>query len=472
MTPSQFDRLSRHFAERKLSRRQALVTGGALAAAGTAGVDFHRVAAEQATPASSPTAENDEHVSYMFVQTFGTGSIDAATEGVPTLLLVADHLAGQTLYFSDRPDRIVGMVPTEKFLGTEAGSSGFGFTESNPPNAALVLPDSKVLVVELIDPKYDSDTGQVRYQLRVLDDLSQIDLELETEPLTTANAVGDFTAASLFIDDCANGQIVCVSTQGDLLLLAGQTSIRTATAQAGAVAPPAINRSRQTIWPPSPSNVTNRIPMANARPPVALPNTSRRRSPARTCSRHQDQEPGPAPTGSLDEFHRAAIPGSGDSGRLQFRLGALRLLAPQITCGPDDPHRLGELENETAQLRCLGRFTSRPCCHKPFFRRVGAASEFPHTGNHRTQINLPSNRSEIVDDRQFDQVARVIGQTTNRRQAIRGLMVLAAGAIGLKVAGADAARRGYAGQPPTTRTALPLSSVRFQRTRGSSARCV
>lgn len=221
MTPSQFDRLSRHFAERKLSRRQALVTGGALAAAGTAGVDFHRVAAEQATPASSPIASNDEHVSYMFVQTFGAGSIDAATEGVPTLLLVADHLAGQTLYFSDRPDRIVGMVPTEKFLGTEAGSSGFGFTESNPPNAALVLPDSKVLVVELIDPRYDSDTGQVRYQLRVLDDLSQIDLELETEPLTTANAVGDFTAASLFIDDCANGQIVCVSTQGGFAPLGG-----------------------------------------------------------------------------------------------------------------------------------------------------------------------------------------------------------------------------------------------------------
>jgi hypothetical protein len=32
---------------------------------------------------------------------------------------------------------------------------------------------------------------------------------LETEPLTAAQAAGDFTAASLFIDDCPDGHVVC-----------------------------------------------------------------------------------------------------------------------------------------------------------------------------------------------------------------------------------------------------------------------
>ena len=40
------------------------------------------------------------------------------------------------------------------------------------------------------------------YQLRVLDDVADADLTLDVEPLTAADAEGDFTAASLFIDDC------------------------------------------------------------------------------------------------------------------------------------------------------------------------------------------------------------------------------------------------------------------------------
>lgn len=98
---------------------------------------------DQATPEvptvqASPDAASAAGVQFMFVQTFGAGSLDAATEGVPNMLLVADHLAGQTLYFSDRPERVVGMVPTEQFLST-GPSGGSGFSELDPPNAALVF---------------------------------------------------------------------------------------------------------------------------------------------------------------------------------------------------------------------------------------------------------------------------------------------------------------------------------------------
>jgi hypothetical protein len=213
MEPSQFDSITRLFASRRLSRRSAILTGAGIGALGVVGANA-QATPEAVTDQAMPEAGTKQGVPYMFVQTFGAGSIDAATDGVEMLLLVADHVAGQTLYFSDRPERIVGMVPTEKLIGVEGENSGIGFTPENPPNAALVLPDNKILVVELIDPSYDPATGQIRYQLRVLDDVSQMDLKLETEPLTAADAVGDFTAASLFIDDCDNGEVTCYASDG------------------------------------------------------------------------------------------------------------------------------------------------------------------------------------------------------------------------------------------------------------------
>ena len=116
MDPAQFDSITRFFASRRLSRRSAILTGAGVAALGVAG------AAAQATPdaatgQATPEAGFNSDIPFMFVQTFGAGSIDQATDGVELLLLVADHVAGQTLYFSDRPERIVGMVPTEKLLG-------------------------------------------------------------------------------------------------------------------------------------------------------------------------------------------------------------------------------------------------------------------------------------------------------------------------------------------------------------------
>ncbi len=211
MSLSQFDRVSALLTERKLSRRKALAATGGLAALG-----LTRTAAQDATPEASPIAlESADGVEFMFVQTLGAGSIDAATDGVESLLLVADHLAGQTIFFSDRPDRIVGMVPTADFLTGGADAEGLGFTPADPPNAALVLPSGKILIVELVTPEYDASTGQVRYQMRILEDVTQIDLHLEDEPLTRADAVGEFTSASLFIDDCPDGHVICWGPDGE-----------------------------------------------------------------------------------------------------------------------------------------------------------------------------------------------------------------------------------------------------------------
>src|SRR5215203_5519371 len=114
MDPTHLDRIARLFATRRLSRRAAVAAGGA-AALGIAGAAH---AAQNATPAATPSTDEQGGVPFMFVQTFGAGSLAPKDGEDGTLTLTADHLAGQTIYFSDRPERIVGMVATERFLGT------------------------------------------------------------------------------------------------------------------------------------------------------------------------------------------------------------------------------------------------------------------------------------------------------------------------------------------------------------------
>jgi hypothetical protein len=213
MLPNRFDSITRAFAERRMTRRAAVAT----AASGLAAAGFgssRATAHDEGTPAASPVAEGGAGVAFMFVQTFGAGSIGPSESGDGLLLLTADHLAGQTLYFSDRPERIVGMVSTEQFLGAGGTDEGIDFTLTDPPNAALVLPDDRVLVVELIDPTYDPATGQVTYQLHALDDVAEVGLSLETESVSAADAAGDFSAASLFIDDCPDGVVWCNNNGG------------------------------------------------------------------------------------------------------------------------------------------------------------------------------------------------------------------------------------------------------------------
>jgi hypothetical protein len=108
------------------------------------------------------------------------------------------------------------MVSTETFLGAGSQNMDFGFTPANPPNAALVLDDGSMLVVELIDPTYEAATGMVTYQIQVLEEVEQVDLQLQQAPLSAAEAPRDFTAATLVIDGCPQGNIVCTK-DGDTI---------------------------------------------------------------------------------------------------------------------------------------------------------------------------------------------------------------------------------------------------------------
>jgi hypothetical protein len=100
--------------------------------------------------------------SLLFVQT--AQKIDYK-DGVMTLYGVPP----QTMFFTDRPNRVVGNLPTNTFVAkwtTDKGPNGFA---SNPPNAAVTVfqPDgAKTAVVELSNPRLNGDN--LSYNVKVL----------------------------------------------------------------------------------------------------------------------------------------------------------------------------------------------------------------------------------------------------------------------------------------------------------------
>jgi hypothetical protein len=171
MDTARFDDLTRRLGGRT-SRRTALGT----ALAGLALAHTSQASAQDATPETTP--ETDEDPVFMFVQTAasGRGEVNPSAgtpvaDGTPvpaggaSFLLTLEGHSGQTIYFSDRPDRIVGTLPTQESLG------GLGFTPENPPNAALVAEfkaGDGVVVLELIEPVYDEASGALTYGVHEL----------------------------------------------------------------------------------------------------------------------------------------------------------------------------------------------------------------------------------------------------------------------------------------------------------------
>lgn len=209
------DSLSRSFASRSLNRRSAIVAGASAVVAGSVA----RAAAQDATPEAGTAQEvATDEPEYLFVQLAerGTWMPKAGRPGVYELTLT--NAGTQSLYFSDRPSRIVGTLPTADFL------DGLGFTPELPPNAAAVVrtPEGErdVLVIELFDPVYtqefDADGGAtLRYDARVLDvyvgeGLAEWKAEQADDALPS-----EFTDVSLFIDGCPDANWDCYGPMPD-----------------------------------------------------------------------------------------------------------------------------------------------------------------------------------------------------------------------------------------------------------------
>jgi hypothetical protein len=102
------------------------------------------------------------HPSLLFVQT--AQKIDYKN-GVMTLTGVP----AQTMFFTDRPNRVVGNLPTQSFVAkwtTDRGPNGFA---SNPPNAAVTVFEpggAKTAIVALTNPRLDGNN--LSYNVKVL----------------------------------------------------------------------------------------------------------------------------------------------------------------------------------------------------------------------------------------------------------------------------------------------------------------
>jgi hypothetical protein len=196
-----------------LDRRSALKSLSAMGAGvlTTLGLahSTNLVAAQDATPESVSETE-DTKTATMFVQLALGGSWMPKPDEDGVYLLTMAAPSNQTIFFSDRPDRIVGAVGTDTFLDQ------LGFTPSNPPNAAAVvnLADGTrdVLIIELFNPVYtQSPNGDLlTYEARVLTAYEGDGLSPWVGLPDDDQLPPEFNEMTLFIDDCGDISGCCL----------------------------------------------------------------------------------------------------------------------------------------------------------------------------------------------------------------------------------------------------------------------
>lgn len=189
MITHSFERISRLFASRRVvagreERGAARVVTGDRA--------IVSVIPRQATPGSGSLEIAEAAQEFLFVQSFEQGLLEANVAGAtasatpptgaePGYTLTLTHGLGQTLFFSDRPERIVGTVGTPQFLDR------LGFDPTNAPNAALVAEredgTEDIIVVELTNPRYDEFSLTATYDVSILQDDERVDMTFVQETL-------------------------------------------------------------------------------------------------------------------------------------------------------------------------------------------------------------------------------------------------------------------------------------------------
>jgi hypothetical protein len=151
------------------------------------------LAQEQSLPENETT-----DIKFIFVQTAKSGSFTPMAGNDSLYVLNLKGVSLQTIAFSDRPERIVGQVPMQKFLDQ------IDFT-ANPPNAAIDIleanDDEDVVVVELLDPIYDDYNQTLQYTVSILEQANHSYAEFNERNDKTMPET--FGAVALFIDGSA-----------------------------------------------------------------------------------------------------------------------------------------------------------------------------------------------------------------------------------------------------------------------------
>lgn len=98
-------------------------------------------------------------ISFLFVQESDAGSLVPEKDGTMNLTLTG--VRPDTVYFSDKPARISGVISTAIFNSSSLWSS------ETAPNAALMIPDAPALndtvILSLSNPQYNKAAATIRY---------------------------------------------------------------------------------------------------------------------------------------------------------------------------------------------------------------------------------------------------------------------------------------------------------------------
>jgi len=145
-----------------------------------------------------PAKEETAPVELLFVQMATSGTFTKTDDGYS---LVLDGVNPQTIYFSDRPNRITGHITTEDFVNNWGlGNNSF---ESDPPNAAITIlgadETEDTIIVELTNPVFNSEMRKLQYTVQILEDTSD-GLSHYTEHVDES-LPESFGHVAVFIDD-------------------------------------------------------------------------------------------------------------------------------------------------------------------------------------------------------------------------------------------------------------------------------
>ena len=106
-----------------------------------------------------------DDIEYMFAQT--SSGISVGSDGRVTM----KGVSGTTLFFSDRPYRVTGHIPTDEFIGYWGqGDDSFA---NDPPNATLVTLEGdefEDVVLELVEAPVLAD-GNLVFEVSIIEGL-------------------------------------------------------------------------------------------------------------------------------------------------------------------------------------------------------------------------------------------------------------------------------------------------------------
>jgi hypothetical protein len=134
------------------------------------------------------TAQPKPQASLLFVQM--AQKIEYKKTGPASGVMTLSDVPSQTMFFTDRPNRVVGNVPTSAFVTkwtTDKGPNGFA---TNPPNAAVTVFQSdgaKTAIVALHNPRLDGN--KLSYDVNVLQGISS------TQPAEGVLFIDNFSEA-------------------------------------------------------------------------------------------------------------------------------------------------------------------------------------------------------------------------------------------------------------------------------------